>query len=398
MIKSSFFHDRIGLFEVLLLVLIQSIIVSIILNISTDIQAHLGFVRDYIEGENHELPSNFLYYLILYLFSFISPKTIFLLPFSAVILALSIFFKYYICKRFILQSIIKNQTTQSVKIVSLACAMLIFAFSVPIGLMFKPIFYLGYFPPNVWHNSTTIFTMPFALLLFIMAIQHLRNFKWEYLAWMTFLALLNAIAKPSYLFVFIPVFAIFSLYSFGLSKKFWMSLIPILISMILIAIQYYTIYQTDGIHQSDLPQDDGVAIRPFYFYKEKILLTLHPALQFIIFVTGSLIFPFVYIFKNLSVFKKSLWLQFATISSVLGIIIASLIIETGERTTHGNFLWQAIMANFILFFVCLFELIKQLEKNQFNFKKYKLEIICFSIHFVMGIFYFAKMFLSLSYH
>lgn len=397
MIKFKLFHDRIGIFEIVLFLIVQLLIIAIILNISTDIQAHLGFVRDYIQGKNQELPSNFLYYFIIYLFSFISTKTIFLLPICAIILALSIFLKYYICKRFFLTSGILNPSAQSIKVVSIASAMLIFAFSVPIGYILKPYFYLGYFPPNVWHNSTTIFTMPFVLLLFILSIYQLQNFKREYILWMVILIFLNAIAKPSFLFVFIPTFSLFALLFYGLSKKFWLSMIPIFLSILLIFVQYYFIYHIEGVHHSE-NTEVGVAIRPFYFFREQILMTLNPALQMVIFLTGSVIFPAVYIVRNFDVFKKSIWIQFAVACMAFGLMIAYLIIETGERTTHGNFLWQAIMANFILFFVCLYELIKQLDKTQFNFRKYRPEIFAFSLHFIMGILYFVHMFFRLTYH
>jgi len=53
---------------------------------------------------------------------------------------------------------------------------LLFVFSLPSVQVFtNKFYYLGQFTPNVWHNSTTIFLMPFALLLFCFGF-HINNY------------------------------------------------------------------------------------------------------------------------------------------------------------------------------------------------------------------------------
>lgn len=397
MFRPKLFHSKVGIFELMLFVLIQLILVAIILNIGTDIQAHLGFVRDYIEGKVAQLPSNFLFYAIIFAFSFISTKTIFLLPLTAVILTASIFLKYYIVKQYLIKQSVANHNLKTFKRFSIIAAMLIFTFSLPVGIFLAPNFYLGYFPPNVWHNSTTIFTMPFALLLFIVSIRQLENFKSQRNFWILVLILINAFSKPSYLFVFLPVYIAFNVYYSGFSKKMFINMWPILVCGLAIIFQYYQIYHSSEFYQSK-SMGDGVALYPLYFYREHLIMGVHPVIQMIIFFLGSFIFPIVYILRNPKSLYQSKTLQFAFWSLLPALLIFYLFIETGSRTTHANFIWQVVMCNFILFFACLAELMKLMEKNDFQYKKFLPEISAFSLHFVMGFLYFAKMIYTLSYH
>ena len=71
-----------------------------------------------------------------------------------------------------------------------------------------PIIYLGQVTPNVWHNPTFVFAMPFTLALFMLAARYLREPTRTNLAMVGLLMPLNAVAKPNYLLAFGPCWAL----------------------------------------------------------------------------------------------------------------------------------------------------------------------------------------------
>ena len=88
------------------------------------------------------------------------------------ILFLSVFVAFKgIVSFFILNKEVKNK--------KLAAALCIFlTFITPIVTVFNfPRIYLGQISPNVWHNPTIIFSMPFNILLFYFSIKSLTSFK-----------------------------------------------------------------------------------------------------------------------------------------------------------------------------------------------------------------------------
>ena len=113
-------------------------------------------------------------------------------------------------------------------------------------------------------------------------------------------------------------------------------------------------------------------------------------------ILSSLLFPIVLLFRNKTLIKIQ-HIQFAVFCSVLAFIIGNLLVETGERAFHGNFFWQNIMCSFILFFICALNLLKLVALNEFNWDKYKIEITTIALHFIFGILYLAKIFITTSY-
>lgn len=390
MMKTPFYSGKVGIFDILLFILIQMIFILIILNVSTDIQAHLAFVRNFLNGTESTLPGNFLLYMILYIFSFISERTIFLLPLLSLILTFSVWLKYYISKQIFLSEYDNSFTSKKLSLIS---ASLIFLFSIPIGLFTVSAgYYLGYFPPNVWHNSTTIFVMPFALLLYWLSVLQLREYKKKRMWLILLLVLINAFAKPSYLFVFFIIFPLFSFYKYRLSGTFVHSLIPVIICAAAVITEYLFIYEYSG------STNDGVAFNPLFFYKNHLISDAGIFIQFIIFMTGSYFFPLIMLIKNPVLLKNNIPLNFALISVFTGLLIFFTITETGSRLTHANFIWQVIICNFILFFILTFGLLNLIRINQYKLKKFIPEISAYALHVISGIGYLLFVLITKSYH
>jgi hypothetical protein len=382
----KFFSKKIGYFEVLVFVILVYLYYNFTFTIQTDIQLHAQFIKDYAYG-NKPFQVNFLYYFTVYALTFFSSKSSALLVMSVYVLSAATFAKYYIVKRIFLKNI-ANITSKTATLLSFA---LLFCFSLPILYFFLDYFYLLNFPPNVWHNSTTIFVMPFVLLLFWVSIKQLKAYNIQNLYFICILIVLNAFIKPSFLFVYLIVYPILLLKTFTFFKKvFWINLIPIFIACILILGEYYFIY-----FGKETNKDSSVTIDFFYFYKNwskgfNIIVALSIALL------SSLLFPLVAIIKNKQ-FLKSKMIQFSILAVILSIFISISFRETGIRENDGNFLWQTFMCTFLLFFSCLFQLVKLINKPDNSWKKHIPELAVFGLHFISGIIYLLNIFITNNY-
>ena len=98
---------------------------------------------------------------------------------------------------------------------------------IPYANPFNPLvnYFLGKVSPNIWHNSTTIFLMPFAILLFWKSYQVLSGTQKENTLLISMLVILNVFIKPSFFFVYVSVFPILLLFQFGISRSFFIKLI-----------------------------------------------------------------------------------------------------------------------------------------------------------------------------
>ena len=141
------------------------------LRIPTDIQAHVRKTQDVINGSTPP-GADFLYYLTIYAVALFSTKKVLLGISSVVLLSLAITAKFEITKRFMASQIGIGNTSSGLFIL-LFSNLLLLAFSLPTSSILKGQFYLGQTPPNVWHNSTTILLMPFALVLFWLSYEQI---------------------------------------------------------------------------------------------------------------------------------------------------------------------------------------------------------------------------------
>lgn len=356
---------------------------------STDIQAHTNCVLEFALGKK-PIPTNFLYYLSVYLLSFCSKNINVLLIFSVILLTTTTFFKYYITKTIFCNEL-AVKTNSEIIIANFSAAFCIAAFSLPLTYFLTHNYYVLTFTPNIWHNSTTIFAMPFVLLLFWISQRQLQEFSKKRLMLIAVLIVINIFIKPSFVFVFMVIYPLFLLKNNGLfTKLFWINLLPLVAAILLVFVQYTLIYTNS--------QDSGnsVGISPFYLFKQ---FSKGYNAQFVIVLStiASFFFPIVVLLKNKHLLKKDIVLY--TVSLVIfAIIIACTLVETGSRKSSGNFFWQIFMCSYILFFVCILELLKLLKTNNYHYKKYRFEIIALFAHVLSGFLYFVKITLTSSYY
>lgn len=106
--------------------------------------------------------------------------------------------------------------------------------------------YLSYFVPNVWHNSTIICSMPFAIASYNLSVKQLDKYERKRGIWIILWLALSILVKPSFFFVFAVAYPLITLMKCGIDKTFRMNTVSILICSLIVAYEYYTIYIGGG--------------------------------------------------------------------------------------------------------------------------------------------------------
>jgi len=231
---------------------------------NSDLGQHAGFAQQILTGEL-AVPGNFLFYWLVNLFSLFSGKAFFIKISLCFLIAIASTFRFFLSQKIVLKSFNKTFRSEHTRWFSVYIGLsLMFVFAIPLpGYFVNGFFYIGNFVPNVWHNSTTIFLFPFAIILFYLSYMQLITFSHKRNLWIFILIILNVFIKPSFLFVFICVYPFFLLYKYKLNKEFWLSMGAVLFSIFLIALEYWMVFQHINPNNKEI---SNVIIQPFVSY------------------------------------------------------------------------------------------------------------------------------------
>lgn len=390
--------QRIGYATIVVFAIAFIIFASFLLfSVSTDIQRHAQWVSDVVHGLRTSDP-NFLYPLSIYLFSFFSKEYIPLYFGSVLVLSIAVSTKYLLSLNFIVDTVAKSDTRSNILeekqrdlLAMIASGMLIFVFCVPLTMLLGGHIYLTNFPPNVWHNPTTIFVMPFVILLFWESYKQIRTNANSRIGIITVLSIANVLSKPSFFFVFCIVYPIFLLLRYQFKKEFWLNLIPVMLGAILVLAEYYFLYGFSRVGR-------GVGISLFEvwsYYSPSIPLAF----------AGSVFFPLVFIIFYWKDLLKNDLFKYSASLFVVAVIMFSALIETGDRRYDGNFGWQYIITNYILYLTITKVYLKKLiENNQSGTReiisivrasnwKDKVLFFVFTYQFLLGVYYVLQLFI-----
>jgi hypothetical protein len=226
-------------------------------------------------------------------------------------------------------------------------ALLSLAFSLPANSM-----YIGQLPPNVFHNSTVVFLMPLALALFWFSAEYLRKPDNRTIIAVAIAGALNVGAKPSFVFPLLVVFPLAALVRFRLSRDFWKAAGACAFIAALVLGQYLYIYKSGATEEIYKVAGFGgeaqsqVKIDPFRVWS-------HFSPNIPLSLLASLAFPLV----ALAAYRRRLWdydlFRYAAALMGVSLLIFVLLKETGIREFQGNFAWQAMICNYILFLAVL---------------------------------------------
>jgi hypothetical protein len=381
--KSFFHHSFIPSFTPSFLALFALAFFSLIwlLRIPTDIQDHHYDLQMMLQGRH--FVATFGYFLAVLVASLGIPHPYALVAGSVLVLAGAVVARYELVRRFLLRH--ASAEPRQAWLIGLALSM-VFVINLPGPKNWL----IGQFPPNVWHNSTSIFLMPFALALFGQGLRFFEKPGSKGSLWLLLWVALNVVIKPSFFFVFAPVFGLWMLGKWGLRREFWWAAWPLLVGTVLILLEYYAIFQWNSFRATP-PPETGLSLAPFHvwrFHSSNLLLSL----------LGSLAFPLSY----LLLFPKSLHhfrpLQWAGSMFLLGLLIFILVAETGIREYDANFIWQCYIANFMLFMSCLADQGRRTEGWRRLSRKDYLALAVLGLHLLSGLLYLGKILILKNYY
>ena len=352
-------------------------------HIGTDIQVHTFMVMKNV------LPVHFVYYLLIDLFSGFT-KNVYLLGVASIFfLTIAIGAKYLISEKLIFTEIFKSETGKkgNENLNKLLILSILFVHPVIYYFDFSLPFMHGKIPVNSWHNSTSIFVMPFVLLVFLHSYNYIKFAKTKDLIFLFLYSVICIFTKPNIIAVLLPVFSLFLLFKYKFTSQFFKGVISISGILLFIGVFFYFSYYTsnslDEIQYKG--QKSGIEFAPFkHFlaYSKNIPADL---------ITSSL-FPILFSILYFKSIKDKLIINYAWSFYFVAALIGILFIETGPRWAHSNLIWQMIMCNYILFAVTIGLFLKQIiEKDlKFNYKDYFLSGI-YILHLLSGFAYLFKL-------
>lgn len=369
--------------------------------IKTDIQPHAD-AAGIMFSTRAEKPANFLYFLIVYVFSGFSTDQMSLLISSIIILSLAISMKFVVSYKMFYEDNLQNKLRVDQKVlVGFVFLLLLIISPIPWSNPFKELyfFYKGKITPTVWHNSTTIFLIPFALLLFMQSYKTLFKNNTTNLLVTSLLVLINIAIKPSFFFVYAVVFPLFLIWKEKFSKRFFIYMIPVFIGGLFIIIEFIIIYKLNNNilkESSEKAVASGITIAPFEIWAN----TISPKLIPLSLVTSLLLPVAYYAFNYKELFEKKT-LYFISFF-VISIAFFVLLIETGPRRLHGNFFWQTVICSYLLFLNVVSSILKKYFNGDYLQVKKKKELIfltfIFLLHLFSGIIWIFRIFYFKSYY
>jgi hypothetical protein len=250
-------------------------------------------------------------------------------------------------------------------------------------------YYYGYIVLANYHNPTVHMLRPFALLMFIIALQVLdspRHSVWLIL----FSAAVTAAAtflKPNYTLLLLP--ALGGMVAYGMAKRQsidWRLLVFGLgLPAVLTLGAQYLITYVNG------EPGDKIALLPFVVVS---LTSDFVLLKFIL----SILFPLAIAILYWKWARQDREMIFAWAGFGIGALQYYLLAETGDRLAHGNFSWGLQIGLFILFVVSIRFLLKQ----QYSFRRLVspstwLQYAFYTPHVLAGLLYYFYCFTTPHY-
>jgi hypothetical protein len=376
--KARYPHVTVAVFVISLVVF--ALIAS--QDIRTDIQLHTEAILGMLNG-THMIPVNFVYYFSVSALALFQNNMNALLAATVFLLSLAVTLKFLLTRRIIGGYLTAScsHLSQPERLIVAASFLLAFAFSLPATNILQGEFYLGQKPPNVWHNSTTIFMMPFALALFWSSYRQLVDDQDKGIAVIAGLVTANVLVKPHFVWVFAMVYPLLLMSRMGLKKRFWLNLLPVVWGAIPLGALF--LQRANAV-------EGGLSISPFLVWSQS-------SSNIPVSVIASSFFPIVYLLFYWRELRRSLLLRYAVLCYLGGVALFVVLTETGPAQFHGNLGWQVIVCNYILFTTVTVLLAEKFTLSGRLEKKDKTIILALLLHVVSGFAYLVKMLATGSY-
>lgn len=378
-------RDAIGIF--VLMVGIFAYIMFVV-KWNSDLCAHTYIAQQMLE-EHRLFSTNFLMYFLINLLTFFTGAKYPMRAVLVLLLAAANTAKYTIVREAF------REWTSS-KTAKLASFSMLFVYIIPLMYFLKPLgiflsadnMYLGYYVPNVWHNSTILCMMPFAIACYLLSVKQFKQYTNRRNKYISLFLVLSVLVKPSFFFVYVIAYPIIMLSQYGLSKTFSKSLLPLLAGGICLVYEYVTIYYS-GVNDGSSVVIDIAQLFTLDFWQSHILYLV---------VSLSLPLLFLCLYGRTIVRDPEFW--FVLIMLVCGLGIMWCCRETGPRATHGNFGWQTIAAMWFVYFYMLktatnSEVSPLPQRGGYS---RRVTLIIFGLHVIMGFVYLGKFLVTKSFY
>jgi hypothetical protein len=370
-----------------------------LMKIGGDIGPHAYQIL-YAGAGTQPLPPNFIYYLLVWSLTLFSKDIEIIKKVSVFVLALSVGFKYRVTQYIILDYCqrLKNLqiTPKLIRIIALLSLFLLIVFTIPDAWYFasrQSSFYIGRLVPNVWHNSTVIFLFPFALLLFWEQYCILAYDKTINLKKLILLVVVNILIKPSFFFIYAMTVPFFILYKFKSDKNIIKNFIPLIAGLVLIGIQTYLLF---FLHYGIKIETKNALEITTPFASWKMFMPTEHILNGLL-NTFALPLAFLILFFN-KIIKKPYLILMVIGYFVSALLLFAFVSEAGERAIHGNFIWQCILASYLVFLAVILESIRFYSENPGkNLLKFIILFILLGAHAYSGVLYFIYIFTKSGY-
>ncbi|MEJ5201644.1 MAG: hypothetical protein WHV66_05365 [Anaerolineales bacterium] len=249
---------------------------------------------------------------------------------------------------------------------------------IPVLLFVDRDIYFGYIGINVYHNATSNFLKPFALIGFLYSLKAFQSTfptAKETLITATLLVLATLV-KPNFIICLLPALAIYLFLCWKQKQTMhWRFILAgiFIPSALTLAWQFFYNYTDNSSRIIFYPL--GVKA----YYSDELIL------KFI----SSILFPLLVTRIYIRDAAKDSKVVLAWLSFLFGAFYAYFLAEnSGGAFTHGNFDWSAEITLFILFVVnLLFFLEKKLEKPRIAFGDGVI-VAALTAHVLSGILYY----------
>ena len=284
-------------------------------------------------------------------------------------------------------------TTATVAIVAALASSLVFP--PPANLLAGGSFrYLGLLPPNVYHNSTLVGAMPFAIAALSLGLRQLRgprHFGLDALLGLVLAA--GALFKPSFAFAFVPAYGICRLLHGRRALGRHLLGLGLVAGPVLLVIAGQTWWI------AKYPEVSIGAKSTFAFSLPagwKLFMPWLPAGRALLLALGSFALPL------LAYALRPDWLtkpahQLLVLSTAFAFIQFMLVHETGERATHGNFTWQVMAANHWLYWLVVLEALHWRARTKAERIKQTILVSAIGLSIASGIVYMSQIGLTQTY-
>ncbi|GEM_PF-6300752 len=274
--------------------------------------------------------------------------------------------------------------------------------------IFLPNWYIGKIFPNVWHNPSINFTIPFCITAFFSAVSYLENYSLKTLLLFGISCLIILLSKPSFFFCLAPVFPIFCLVRYGFQRPFWMAFGVMCIGGSILLWETFGLYG-DSLSPSDkvnavintaeassveTPQS-GIEFSFLIFWLHHTDGIIGLAGSFLL----SFLLPFFYFIFYFWSAISDLKFRFASALMTIALLIFSFISNIGKSRLHGNFSWQNIPASYLLHLVIMMGFLQILKSQNYHFRKRDIVFLgLYSLHLLSGIAYIIRLVLQGEYY